>query len=955
MTLSDLTGDGRSDLVVTSPWGLGVIGWNGQSLASAAMCQNGSRIGDWALDTAVNRVQLTGDLDGDGRHEVLLSSPWGIGVAAFTGGSPVTKAMAANGTRLGGWIVDTANNRFLHAVDVDADGRAELVVTSPWGLGLLALRGGSLTSVMLAANGTRFGGWLLNTADNWFPVAGDLDGDGRAELVVTSPWGLGILRFDGTTLASVVMAPNGTAFGSWSLNTATDRVEAAADVDGDGRAELVLSGPGGLLVLDLDGAALTVEAAVADGASAGSWIIDALHDGVLAVGDVDGDGRAELVVRSDDRMGVLGFDNGQLQSQLVAANGTHFGGWNLNTADNRIALALDIDGDGKDEVVVTSPWGLGILRLGDASGGALMLAPNGTHFGDWNLNIADNDWLSGRSHTWGVILHHPDWGGAVTETQQVLRDRGYTVLDTDSADQGKELLSRLARVTRAADRVFVYLAGHGGTSRAIGDYSREVAFQHIIQFGDGGILSLNDIAPSFELMADKGAEVSVFDGSCDAGESVIAAIGERYVALSTTGAQAPGLTDTPSPGAVMKTFGQPSRFGLWWLDADSASLLTGNAPHRFYQKVYRSDTTEVAQWSVHYKTAVSFSAELAASWDLVTRNCYLFQYVYADLYHDPNPSDEVVAYKAATKVSLDDYLASMQADHDGFEASITKLRGILGDSARMSNAGNVYAAAFPRPWLTTTGDLGWNVVLEPVKTFDDSAVLSPMQYSGAAGFAALVHTCIQQLDAVTSSWQTQKTRLHQLDEKVRPGWTLQQVRDVSQLREVFTISQQLKRSRFDEERRVQQVNLLTALRSGSALPLPALTTAIAPPPVPGAAGAPAALRSERFVRTPAVDARASSAVSPHLAPPRAPLPTELLSKSAVDVTALSTPIAQMLGDVVGTWVTDKTAAEIIADIRATELSLAVTLSQLHYHLTIVEEALSRAEEAGAQRGDLIAF
>jgi len=40
-----------------------------------------------------------------------------------------------------------------------------------------------------APNGTRFGGWLLNAADNTFGPAGDLDGDGRAEPTITRPRG----------------------------------------------------------------------------------------------------------------------------------------------------------------------------------------------------------------------------------------------------------------------------------------------------------------------------------------------------------------------------------------------------------------------------------------------------------------------------------------------------------------------------------------------------------------------------------------------------------------------------------------------------------------------------------------------------------------------------------------------------------------------------------------------
>lgn len=49
---------------------------------------------------------------------------------------------------------------------MDGDGQDEIVISSPWGIGILKEQGGTMTAVMLAPNGTRFGGWLLNTADN---------------------------------------------------------------------------------------------------------------------------------------------------------------------------------------------------------------------------------------------------------------------------------------------------------------------------------------------------------------------------------------------------------------------------------------------------------------------------------------------------------------------------------------------------------------------------------------------------------------------------------------------------------------------------------------------------------------------------------------------------------------------------------------------------------------------
>jgi hypothetical protein len=78
--------------------------------------------------------------------------------------------MAANGTRIGGWVVDTRNNRYGPAADYDGDGRAELIATSPWGLGVLEPTGTSAGSPVMAPNGTRFGGWNLQTDDNRFGI-----------------------------------------------------------------------------------------------------------------------------------------------------------------------------------------------------------------------------------------------------------------------------------------------------------------------------------------------------------------------------------------------------------------------------------------------------------------------------------------------------------------------------------------------------------------------------------------------------------------------------------------------------------------------------------------------------------------------------------------------------------------------------------------------------------------
>jgi hypothetical protein len=147
------------------------------------------------------------------------SSQFHIAILKLSGNTLTPLVAANNGTRFGGWLLDTSNNVFGPAADSDGDGHAEILVASPWGIGILQLSGGALNAPMLQPHGTRFGGWLLNTADNQFGIAGPYAPGRAAEILVSSPWGIGILKMSGNTLTAPMMQPNGTRFGGWLLNT----------------------------------------------------------------------------------------------------------------------------------------------------------------------------------------------------------------------------------------------------------------------------------------------------------------------------------------------------------------------------------------------------------------------------------------------------------------------------------------------------------------------------------------------------------------------------------------------------------------------------------------------------------------------------------------------------------------------------------------------------------------
>lgn len=128
-----------------------------------------------------------GDVNGDGRLDLF------VGARVIPGAWPIpAPSRIYLGQPDGTWRPDTANARSLSALglvsaalftDLDGDGRPELVTTAEWGpVRVLHDEGGRLRDV------TRDWG-LSDHTSRWNGLsAGDFDGDGKLDLVVTS-WG----------------------------------------------------------------------------------------------------------------------------------------------------------------------------------------------------------------------------------------------------------------------------------------------------------------------------------------------------------------------------------------------------------------------------------------------------------------------------------------------------------------------------------------------------------------------------------------------------------------------------------------------------------------------------------------------------------------------------------------------------------------------------------------------
>ncbi|MDP2304420.1 MAG: VCBS repeat-containing protein [Pseudomonadota bacterium] len=280
-------------------------------------------VGEAAGDGAGTWI-AAGDVDGDGVGDVLTSAPGAEGVAGaawlvrgpFTG----TRRLEDADLRIAGspdLEEDAGPIGPVALGDLDGDGLAELVVAAPGG-GVWRFVGSARGAMGLdAADGERLGG-AEDDAGTSLAIGGDLDGDGLPDLVVGAP---GARAAEGDPSVGGVAIVSGAFTGTGALaDTAawllgeTDGGEAGAavsspgDVDGDGVADLLVGAPGAIAEGDIEawatGAAYVFYGPIPDarsladadarlyGAAAG----DRAGAAVAGVGDVDGDGLADVMV-----------------------------------------------------------------------------------------------------------------------------------------------------------------------------------------------------------------------------------------------------------------------------------------------------------------------------------------------------------------------------------------------------------------------------------------------------------------------------------------------------------------------------------------------------------------------------------------------------------------------------------------------------------------------------------
>jgi hypothetical protein len=248
---------------------------------------------------------VTADVNGDGFTDIIAATGPG-------GGSRVRVLDGRTFTDLvpefSAFESSFTGGVFLAAGDFNGDGRAEIVVTPDQGGGprvrMLTLAGGQLAAAadFFGINDPAFRGGAR-------AAVGDVNGDGVPDLVVSAGFGGGprVSLLDGATVLTGSPRPLAADFFAFEPGLRNGAYVAVADVDGDGWGDLVFgAGPGGgPRVLTVSGRELlSAGAAAALAAPLGNAFAGDAGDrgGVrVAAKDLDGDGRPEVIAGSGSR------------------------------------------------------------------------------------------------------------------------------------------------------------------------------------------------------------------------------------------------------------------------------------------------------------------------------------------------------------------------------------------------------------------------------------------------------------------------------------------------------------------------------------------------------------------------------------------------------------------------------------------------------------------------------
>ncbi len=372
VALGDVNGDGQPDLICPYDYGRAKTGTfvqmsNGVAASQWTTWSTPTSPGSFAVGQC-KTVQV-GDVNGDGKADLICPYNYGSKTKTF-----VQISSGATGSGWTAWSPETPSSSFavgqcqMQAGDVNGDGKTDLVCSYDYS----GTKSKAFVQFSSGATASGWTAWSPEILSSAFQIGqcrslkmGDVNGDGNDDLICPYDYG-------GAKTRTFVQFSSGAAASEW---TAWSPVAAAGsfavgqcktlevgDVNGDGRSDLICP-------YDYSGRKTRTFVQFSSGATASGWtawsaetpssLLDIAKCQKILASDVNGDSARDLVCLYDD-----GSTNARLRPFVQLSSGDTASGWTVwppttsGFVVNQCQMqAGDVDGDGGADLICAYDYG----------------------------------------------------------------------------------------------------------------------------------------------------------------------------------------------------------------------------------------------------------------------------------------------------------------------------------------------------------------------------------------------------------------------------------------------------------------------------------------------------------------------------------------------------------------------------------------------------------------------
>ncbi|MFH0989347.1 MAG: FG-GAP-like repeat-containing protein [bacterium] len=360
ITIGDVDGDGKSDLIVSN--------WSGNTIS---IFRNTSTSGSISSTSFAGKVDFTlsggpansalGDFDGDGKLDLAVPNTTANTLSIFRNTSSIGSFSSSSFAVKVDFPLGSGPSRVaIH--DLDGDGKPDIVATNANSNTISIYRNtsttGSITSGSFAPK--------LDLATGTGPAdvaIGDLDGDGKPDIVIAN-----------SLTNSVSIFPNKSTIGSITSSSFSSKVDliigsnpgglALSDLDGDGKIDIVTSHSTSNTISVLRNTSTSGNLSSSSFAAKVDFITGSVPLDVV-VCDLDGDGKPDLATTNNSSSSISVFQN---TSSIGSITSTSFASKVDFVSGNAPAtLSIgDLDGDGKPDLAIANDGSNSISLLRNA-------------------------------------------------------------------------------------------------------------------------------------------------------------------------------------------------------------------------------------------------------------------------------------------------------------------------------------------------------------------------------------------------------------------------------------------------------------------------------------------------------------------------------------------------------------------------------------------------------------